>query len=1504
MKIVYDNNSKEKNKMLKSLARARKYPTLDDVPNSDLHLFATDHIYPNVKDPTKVSKQFFRMNYIEFFERLFVTPANQRTFYEYVNTPKRKIYFDIEWEFLVENYDVVLPQFNQIRDCTLTGIQTELHSKNVNYNVERDCIIQSSHGPGKLSLHIIINNFYFDRLDNLQYFVAAVRNYIPRKLWYYIKPNKGTPSDKRSPSPGPVKGLGETLDTRVYTTGRQFRLVWNTKLGKNRFLIIDPITPIGATFPRQPGDPDNISEELQKLRLFEACMITFTSNCTLLPDWAPIEDAKVAKYAPIQLTNAQDQFMIDAFTSSTYSTIFRLGNRYRDNSYYLVPINKPWYCDGHQRNHDNNNALLCYGNNNTVFIRCFAGGSGGIMYITTHDHDDTEDNFDDDDTTNNDVIGNLDCGDYYVTPSGDTIWKTQQTQRVQAHPIINGVITHQNLEILVHKGNNEGVLPTTTFDCFGQPIETNKTTVGSTLSHYEGQLQIPTATTTIDSFLEGNINFIGGNEYNVQDLYDAYERYRNGRGTKYNYSQGHFGRELNKLGHIVERRGKGGKDKIIRLKLPERPFTNTNPVEILNNLAANANNLLLHAQQREVTEPTVVAKRPLDKHTDIMNFMDDYLTPDPEAKVDLDNLYLCFIEYCDLNNIKLMRFGKGRLTQFFRQWLSRDVDVLVLNGYKCKQDKIGAANRMKEYNLRKIWHWNNTQYHIGWHNDRDKDRYCKEHLPEWSNIRVIRCMNQVVPDIVKLINLTESYKNSLTDRIKDIQKEIDRLTFRQYADEVDNGPRINDLSESIREELEEIRRNVEWCIAVRSTFATQKTVNLFPYIQHMIETNPNFKVLIILPRITLTTEYISVYQGLGFNIYTDNNTENGEIRGDRLIVCYPSIHRVRGQFDLTVLDEYKVIKDLQHTLVVKNNKEAQCYNALKCYIRDTPRVYIADALLTNAHVLEISKLRNNTNENNGRLVTVYQNFYKKHYENIVWTVDNKELLVHHVVHRLKNGERVAVPVNSKSFAEFVEYLVKLVTTELPNLEMSIITADNRADRPVQELWHGKQLIIYTPTILAGNSYTEPVDAVFGYCTPESCDQGDYMQMLMRCRNIISKSYYICVDNRPAKRIIPDDIPVTFNSIKTYLLDRDVIMRLQSPNIPEEYRLPIGMLEFNPVMETIKAQDPAFDSYVNHIKQNVVKHREYLFRMLLYMRDCGFSYGGNIYTTTDDKQFVMDIKHTRSDFMKDRKASEIEKQHKASEIITFEYNELSKKTVKTKDDIYKIKKYRLRHHYKVDNTPKWFIKATKGHHQQYSNLVKFLQLNGVTNNTERYDLMGTIGNEILSNHDKEDFDIFDDIKQRNIEIEIQTCFHALNVLGLIGAHEHIRNHAQYYVSSAANVIPVLEEYFKKFRDKINIILVGKWDDNSIKIGSMITDKAFGIKFRDHQGIILVKNMWISNDSHIWPINLELYDREELVPLPDYTVLNERYDIRKHQEWLDNTATKLTAWNQDVINRLFY
>lgn len=148
-----------------SLKFVTTYPTLNKVPFCDWILFATDHIYVNSKEPNKVSKRFFRMGHYDFYERLLITPPQHRTFYEYVDSTNRKIHANIECEFDDKDRDAVGPLFDTIISSVCISIRTELSSKNVDYRPERDCIILSSHGLNKLSVHIIINNFY--SLENL-----------------------------------------------------------------------------------------------------------------------------------------------------------------------------------------------------------------------------------------------------------------------------------------------------------------------------------------------------------------------------------------------------------------------------------------------------------------------------------------------------------------------------------------------------------------------------------------------------------------------------------------------------------------------------------------------------------------------------------------------------------------------------------------------------------------------------------------------------------------------------------------------------------------------------------------------------------------------------------------------------------------------------------------------------------------------------------------------------------------------------------------------------------------------------------------------------------------------------------------------------------------------------------------------------------------------------------------------------------------------------------------
>ena len=119
--------------------------------------------------------------------------------------------------------------------------------------------------------------------------------------------------------------------------------------------------------------------------------------------------------------------------------------------------------------------------------------------------------------------------------------------------------------------------------------------------------------------------------------------------------------------------------------------------------------------------------------------------------------------------------------------------------------------------------------------------------------------------------------------------------------------------------------------------------------------------------------------------------------------------------------------------------------------------------------------------------------------------------------------------------------------------------------------------------------------------------------------------------------------------------------------------------------------------------------------------------------------------------------------------------------------------------------------------------------------------------------------------------MQTWFHAINILEITGVNEFIRTHPQYYVLPTNIVTVTLQDYFDKYQD------------NHIKFGSMITNKAFGVIFKDHNGIILFNNKYqLRADDIICPVNIEIHDREELQTLPDHFILNKRCEIRKYNK----------------------
>ena len=1549
-------------KFYSHLVPKEKYPNRICLLKSNDYLpgdfiLAYSYLRPGYDDPKPIFTAF--TSYIEAYIWLNSLSLDQKVGFEIILTDKKttignqKPHFDADIEFQDDKPDDNKGKFTieELGTAMLislpSAIEYVMTQYNVPYNMGQHLLISNSSTNEKQSFHVVIRGFY--HVNNLE--AKAFYELVKQQLPPYLQPY---------------------LDKAVYGPTQQFRLLGNHKLGKNNVKLLDKVHTLWRP---DNNDPRGDSEAIRKLIIFEEFLVTYTSGCVELPSFITTSNAlKIKKKPSVDLSLYENQ-IIDLYESSNFKDsgsirdfndgVINITNSgkfkcpicnkiHEHENPYMYVYNRSlyWDCRRHEKNHK------------SIYIGCIDN-----LIDVVHPVDNDSDDFDDEDNTKT-IPGMLmdpDCVQFLqqqgiVLPEQIQQQIQQQIQRVPAHGIIGGVINNDKVTAQVYNENSEPVLPKDV----NQLIINIQTPVGSTVSNNEGQMLNPTSTTTIESFLDGNTKYISGSEYNIKDIYDAYERYRDNKGVSYNFRNGQFGKVLTSLGNIIEQKKiKGDKIRVITLKRLA-PISNTNPIEALNAIPGkkiatapaltpeDALNLLNQMKDMplDTNIPTPVLEPPqqqqnlrfMNKHVDVRNFFDVYLTRDPEAEADRDNIYLCFIDYCKDNGIVLERFGKVSLINYIKRYILK-YDYLggtgqVLKGWKCKTDKEDINNAMKEKNLRKIWEWNVTPYMIGWHNGKVNERYDKTGTPQWKKIDVhYRNHKHVIP-IPELIEMTNAFEKSLPDRVKEIkQRQFEvlfglnsplenecrrlillvkdslsnniftegseqHLTLKNRIDELNNEilriktEEHQGLQDSIKDDLARLRDEAAWCCAIRSTFGTGKTFQLKPF----IEAFPEMKILIVLPRISLTDDYMREMMELGFDLYTDNKFK-GKITGNRIIVCFPSLPRVRGEFDLLVLDEYKAIKDLLHTLVKHakekdrisgkyKTKELKCYQALCQYVANTKRVYVADALLTNAHVLEISKMRRQS-EHFNRRVTVYQNLFQKHRGNIVYTVDNEHLLVHKIIGFLREGKRVVAPTNCKAFAELLRK--KVMESDL-NVTISLTTSDDKATVPIQELWRDKQLIIYTPTILAGNSYNDPIDVVCGYFTKLSCDMADSMQMLMRSRNNTSREYYICVKSGPGKSPIPSNIKPS--EVKKFLMG---IKKDDMRKWPEEYRILIDIIEYDYVHDTVKGSDPFFNSYANFMKQGVVADREYLFRMLLYMRDAGFVYGGNIYTMTKDKGEVAVIKEEKKVFMKERAEADLEAKYTCGHLTPTEYCGLSKKSNKTKDDSRRLLKYRIKRTYTVDNVPKWLFKIHKSNSKQYTRIRRYQELNGVTNQNMRYELISKIErdalhiekpkivvpnqNEVVTIELQQGTTIYnapEDIDQFWQERDIRLCENALKILETIGATEFLRPVPRFEIQYNESNTRLKDYIVKKEHE-----LRGLVNDFKIKIenlASKVTNKAFGIKvLMTHSGYA-IDNMWILNQHNlIWPYNWDLTDKEELrVLIPEPTITD-----------------KATLWTYNVV-----
>ena len=193
-------------------------------------------------------------------------------------------------------------------------------------------------------------------------------------------------------------------------------------------------------------------------------------------------------------------------------------------------------------------------------------------------------------------------------------------------------------------------------------------------------------------------------------------------------------------------------------------------------------------------------------------------------------------------------------------------------------------------------------------------------------------------------------------------------------------------------------------VMVRSNMMTFKTQNL----KELLKIYP--RIITVSFRVSLTSAYMKEFEEFNFKLYSEFK---GKIECDRLICQVDSLYKVRGKFDLLILDEAVYTIDHLNSFV---KKKREVWDALNQYIQETPKVIVCDALL-DKRTIDIFK-------KTGRSIHIVENNWKSFDGRKINYIkyNSMPLFIEYIFQQLEIHGSLFIPSNSKTLAENYIYI--------------------------------------------------------------------------------------------------------------------------------------------------------------------------------------------------------------------------------------------------------------------------------------------------------------------------------------------------------------------------------------------------------------------------------------------------------------------------------------------------
>jgi hypothetical protein len=392
-------------------------------------------------------------------------------------------------------------------------------------------------------------------------------------------------------------------------------------------------------------------------------------------------------------------------------------------------------------------------------------------------------------------------------------------------------------------------------------------------------------------------------------------------------------------------------------------------------------------------------------------------------------------------------------------------------------------------------------------------------------------------------------------------------------------------------------------LCIKAPMGCGKTKALKDYIENYFTNSVDVKEEQIFPQVirfltfrqTFAQSLLSSFND--FKLYSDIIGDINQNDHKKVIIQVESLHRIvinkyTDPINLLILDEVESILAQFNSGLHKHFNAA--FAAFQWMLMTAEKVICIDANLSERTFNILKRMRPNHE------IHFHHNIFKKESENIYKITNNNSEWLSIMLSFLSDGKKIVIPSNSKLEAEVYKNLIQ---ETFPNKKVHLYSSEmansekNEHFSDVRKYWSQLDVLIYTPTCSAGISFElDHFDIVFAHFTDASCDVETCRQMLMRVRNVRTKTYYIYF---PAYSSNIGNYPTTTEEISSALKSKKIAMfkDIDHSNLQFEYSKDGDIIYF---------ESNYFHLWLENVRIENLSKNNFIERFINQIIECGAS----------------------------------------------------------------------------------------------------------------------------------------------------------------------------------------------------------------------------------------------------------------------------------------------------------